>query len=359
MSKIGRNKPCPCGSGKKYKKCCLNRDDDSRASDPKNFTSTIKELKYDARIKQCLHPNQNECKGKIKGAHSIQNNKILVKIADRGEVYMPVSKSDNPFRPMTKWGRKKATVFTGFCDYHDTELFKPIENNNFNFSEEHIFLYIYRAFAFEFHKKQEAIKMQRAMYRKKPSLLKDRDARVHKLLQGFEAAVDDFMPEKNVFDKSIMTKDYNSLVSIVWKFDQEIKFAASGFEVLCYDLEGEEIQNINDLTQKAKHIFFSIFPEGEKSYFVIAWTKDNKEIFENYYSQLLNLSHQQRINFINNLLPITTENIVINPTAWKKLSNEEKGIFDKLFWGMADVYTAMSGKAYNMLEESGINLFDL
>lgn len=22
--KIGRNKPCPCGSGKKYKKCCLN-----------------------------------------------------------------------------------------------------------------------------------------------------------------------------------------------------------------------------------------------------------------------------------------------------------------------------------------------
>lgn len=26
MGKIGRNDPCPCGSGKKYKKCCLNRD---------------------------------------------------------------------------------------------------------------------------------------------------------------------------------------------------------------------------------------------------------------------------------------------------------------------------------------------
>ncbi|MCG8572964.1 MAG: SEC-C domain-containing protein, partial [Spirochaetes bacterium] len=23
--KIGRNSPCPCGSGKKYKKCCLNK----------------------------------------------------------------------------------------------------------------------------------------------------------------------------------------------------------------------------------------------------------------------------------------------------------------------------------------------
>ena len=25
MAKIGRNAPCPCGSGKKYKKCCLLR----------------------------------------------------------------------------------------------------------------------------------------------------------------------------------------------------------------------------------------------------------------------------------------------------------------------------------------------
>ena len=24
-AKIGRNDPCPCGSGKKYKHCCLNR----------------------------------------------------------------------------------------------------------------------------------------------------------------------------------------------------------------------------------------------------------------------------------------------------------------------------------------------
>ncbi len=45
---------------------------------------------------------------------------------------------------MTKWGRKEATVFTGFCGYHDNELFKPIENNEFNSSDEHVFLYTYR-----------------------------------------------------------------------------------------------------------------------------------------------------------------------------------------------------------------------
>jgi len=24
--KVGRNEPCPCGSGKKFKKCCLERE---------------------------------------------------------------------------------------------------------------------------------------------------------------------------------------------------------------------------------------------------------------------------------------------------------------------------------------------
>ena len=30
MRKIGRNDPCPCGSGKKYKKCCLPLDEESK-----------------------------------------------------------------------------------------------------------------------------------------------------------------------------------------------------------------------------------------------------------------------------------------------------------------------------------------
>ena len=35
MAKIGRNDPCPCGSGKKYKKCCLANDEAAaRAAQP-------------------------------------------------------------------------------------------------------------------------------------------------------------------------------------------------------------------------------------------------------------------------------------------------------------------------------------
>ncbi len=51
--KIGRNEPCPCGSGKKYKKCCLRKHEEEArksaaasidaSSDVKNNLSGIKE----------------------------------------------------------------------------------------------------------------------------------------------------------------------------------------------------------------------------------------------------------------------------------------------------------------------------
>jgi tetratricopeptide (TPR) repeat protein len=34
MEKVGRNAPCPCGSGKKYKKCCLPLHQESTAQQP-------------------------------------------------------------------------------------------------------------------------------------------------------------------------------------------------------------------------------------------------------------------------------------------------------------------------------------
>src|ERR1041385_5250232 len=44
---IGRNDPCPCGSGKKYKKCCLARDEVQRAKHAPRDEHFITELRPD------------------------------------------------------------------------------------------------------------------------------------------------------------------------------------------------------------------------------------------------------------------------------------------------------------------------
>ena len=53
-SEMGRNSPCPCGSGKKYKKCCLSKDEEAeiklRGADTVNT------------------PPRNDQKGKLKAS---------------------------------------------------------------------------------------------------------------------------------------------------------------------------------------------------------------------------------------------------------------------------------------------------
>ena len=45
--KVGRNDPCPCGSGKKYKRCCLNKDE---AREPPKTSATPKEIELRDRL---------------------------------------------------------------------------------------------------------------------------------------------------------------------------------------------------------------------------------------------------------------------------------------------------------------------
>jgi tetratricopeptide (TPR) repeat protein len=57
MSKPGRNDPCPCGSGKKYKKCCLPREEAARPAAAPPEKPFIAELRpdLDEAVDRALH----------------------------------------------------------------------------------------------------------------------------------------------------------------------------------------------------------------------------------------------------------------------------------------------------------------
>ena len=350
------NKLCPCGSGKKYKNCCIDNEDDPEFSNPFNLMKSYKIIRKESRIKQCLFPDNSKCSEKIIGAHSIQNNKILKRISSNGNVYMPCPKSDNPFAVMTKWGRKEATVFTGFCGYHDNEIFKPIENNSFDKSEYHLFLYTYRCFAVEYHKKQEVISMQKSIFKRKPSLIDMPEN--DNPFRGMSLAIHDFLHVKEQFDKSLLTETYDILTSIVWEFPCTINFAATGFEAPTKDIAGNSIQNLLDTSIIAEHIFVMVFPEDATTYCVISWLKSNDEMFENLRKQLNSLNDKQKKNYINNTLPIISENIAVNPDAWKKWEQHKKDEFGALVWGASEL-GELSGAYYNRLSEPSFDLFTL
>jgi len=271
-------------------------------------------------------------------------------------VYMPCPKSDNPFAPMTVYGRKEATVFTGFCGYHDKTVFQPIEDGTFDKSIQHIFLYTYRCFAIEYHKKQEVINMEKCTFKIKPSLVNMPEE--DNPYRGMHIAVGDLKKVKEVFDAALLTESYNILSSIVWEFNQTVKFAGTGFEAMTHDLEGNKIQDLKNPNISAKHIFVMVFPEENKTYCIISWIKENDSFFASYKQQLISLSEEKRKIYINNLLPMISENIVVNPESWDNWEEYKRNEFGALEFGFATLFEA-EGKYWDRLKPPVYNLFDL
>src|SRR5712692_6338655 len=79
LEEPGRNEPCWCGSGKKYKKCNRNREFEKRLP----LTAARSEMRLAWRHKQCLHPQAGPgiC-DKIVSAHTIQRSGVLQRIVD-------------------------------------------------------------------------------------------------------------------------------------------------------------------------------------------------------------------------------------------------------------------------------------
>jgi len=70
MAKIGRNQPCPCGSGRKYKHCCLLSHGGMQIS-----TKTETKLDLDKRIIQRM----------ITETHVERMNEIIKGRTDAGD----------------------------------------------------------------------------------------------------------------------------------------------------------------------------------------------------------------------------------------------------------------------------------
>lgn len=299
------------------------------SSNQDDFIGLIKEVSYKGKIKQCLYPNHSECSDRIVKAHSIQNNKIIKQISSNGKVYMSRPKAESIFKEMSLYGRGEATVFTGFCSHHDKTLFQPIEDKVFDKSIEHIFLYVYRCFAIEYHKKQEAINMKEALYKNKRVRI-DREV-LDEMYHGFQQSLEDFKKEKMTFDNALLTGEYDVLSSVVWEFDGSIKFAFTGFEAMTYDLFGNKIQDATKTDVLLKHVFVVVFSENNKTYCIFSWLKENDDFFIKYKQQLNDLSLEKRKVYINNLAAIITENFVVNPDAWNSLTKEERANFHEAF----------------------------
>lgn len=112
------------------------------------FFSSIKK-----KFSRCLEPTWS-CDSPSIRSHSVQNASALSQIEEGGHVVeMRMNFSTEPPRPeFRSIGRNEASTFPGFCQQHDTEIFKPIDTKPLDIEDaEQLFLLAYRSVSRELH----------------------------------------------------------------------------------------------------------------------------------------------------------------------------------------------------------------
>ncbi len=361
--KFMKTEPCPCGSGKKYRACCMNKKDQELPFEKvpyKNREGAFKNYAYkldkESKIKECLYPNSEQCEGKIKSAHSLQNNGVLSKISENGHVVIPNTDygKDDLIYDVKDVSKNKATTFTGFCDKHDTLVFKDIETKEIDVtSNKQCFLFAYRAFALELHKKKEALKSRQQLFEVRPTLSKEIEFIAQ--YRYAELALNDVSVYKKFFDKALINENYDMIQSTTFTFDYEVSMAACGGFTLTYDIKGNKMNDIHSMEdERLKTLFFTIIPNNGKTYFIFSWIKYDNVFFKDYIQQLEGLTEEQFKTYINNFLPSYTENLVIAPSLWSSFTKHQKDAFFKLF--SADVETNDNRLKANLLRSTSYDL---
>lgn len=355
--KLGRNEKCLCGSGIKYKYCCMGKQDEPETNINLTKKSQIDKMIKAGRFKHCIHPDQNECSENIIKAHSIQHNKILNNLSRDGMLIMfnyDFNNNNDFFINYKLIGKKNSTTFTGFCGKHDKITFQPIEDENFVGDDKQNFLFAYKAFAYEFHKKLEQLNAYQVRFKTKPSLATDLDFYLN--YYGVELGLNDLVYYKEIFDKSIIENDYSKIETFIIKFKGSSKIAVCTGFILEYDLLGSKLI-IDELSlERQKLIFLNLFPQNDETFVLFSWLKEDTEHYINFKNQLLGASEKHQISILNNLIPSYSQNTVINPEFFDKLTDIEKDNLTKVFnYNFDDNNYDLIKK--NLIIDSNYNLF--
>jgi SEC-C motif len=348
MTKIGRNDLCFCGSGKKYKYCHIDREDDV----PLKLDDAIK-ASNQAQKKICFHPNASKstCKGKIIKAHSIQKNGGLSKIARSGHVYMLDysltalhNKGGQPTYNLI--GINHATTFTGFCNYHDTTTFLPIEQHPFVSSQESAFLLSYRGICREYFAKRYELEMNLSMQDGDRGKSIENQIRYQEYIKqysiGVKAGFSDVEHHKRIYDDKLIHRDYSDVSFYTIIFDRVPDFMCSSAFILEMDFDGKILQTTKDylrLNIPLAQCTFSLIGTDTGGAAVFSWLGENPHGVKLIQS----LDSKSDDAIIHAVLRFTFEyfeNVAISPTWWEKLSESEKSILKQ---------RATSGVAFNKL----------
>jgi hypothetical protein len=274
--KLGRNELCWCGSGVKYKRCHLDRENQPIVN--------VYQLK----------PSLTDL---IK-----TNGKAVPKLI----------------------GVRNATTFTGFCNFHDTEIFKPIESVPFIGNDEQCFLLAFRAVARELYTKRAAIQsipLWKESDRGKDILSQQAIQEFYSAYkQGTERGLATLEAHFNEYVEKYVANNFENIRFLVVFLNNVPEVMFSGGFYPEYNFRGELLQDLSDLTKKSDLLTHSSFATDEGGAIVYSWLSSSEATCKDFIQSLLGLNTINLPNAILRLCFKHCENAAISPQWWSSMN---------------------------------------
>jgi hypothetical protein len=291
----------------------------------------------------CLHPEApTNCNGKPIDSHTIQRGRSLDAIATYGHVLqvkvdpaalfklrisreslghpvLDIIKSHKDSRNLeaTRIGLRDASIFPGFCGWHDNATFVPIEEVALTFTEEQCFLFTYRPACFELWAK-------RCKVRTTETALQENSSEYLELIKIIDdLALSEHLERKVRLDQMLLTRDYSDLHFLVLELDANPGVATTGVFAPEVDFEDNPLQGIGDLDTPLQHVSYAIIPEGDRGFVLIGWEGDQPAV-EQFVDSLLGLNPSLWADAVLTVAFESIENTFFSEVFWEALSPSQK-----------------------------------
>lgn len=293
-----------------------------------DINEEMNKIRNSTMFKGCVHRDLN-CNGITSKAHSIQHSGVLDKISKNGKVYCINFGQFALYRhlKLQPVGINTASIFTGLCNYHDSKIFEPIENNHIYEmgNREQNYLFAYRAFALSYYERHSTYEF------KKKCLELKKGANIDQLKQS----IDVYKKHLSIIEKlrismntNLDNKRFNKLQTetIIWPHNYGI--AATSMFFIIKDREGN---NVNSVFGDISPFFFTILPQNSKTYVLLSYLTRSKTKYQFLREQIVEADSSTQKMLISNILVAYVENFFISPDTWDSLPQETKTMFLKIY----------------------------
>lgn len=278
------NRPCPCGSGKKLKKCCIDK---VKILSPEETKRVVQQ----ARPQSCVAPVEalGPCKQHAIDSHLIQRAR-LARFAQNGEVLQistdfTAAHAGTPTviaaRPINV---SRATVFSGFCAEHDSEIFKPIEQESLVPTKHQAGLLAYRSIAARYHSALHLdgiIPFIEDQLEPKFGEVKFTAESLPKLgyamtrIRHFRESIQDWTRYKKRWDQILLQRDESDFEALVVRFEEELGVATSVVFAPECDAQGTRLLDMTQRLPALPMMHLSIIPDPAGTVAVLVWHRQD------------------------------------------------------------------------------------